>query len=380
MAYFTDSFQSQLDDLLHRICIKLQISKSQYESAETHYKAVANWLEKGNNLLSGADVDIYPQGSLRLGTTVRPLASQEYDLDLVCEIDLDWCRTDPLKVLGAVEKRLRENKSYAKMIERKNRCIRLTYAQQFHMDILPACPADPLEEDGNLKVPDRRAQSWKDSNPKGYAEWFEERSIPLGSLVVKAEVEPLPDQESVEQKPPLKRVVQLIKRHRDIYFESKPDLAPISVVLTTLAGMNYGGEASVNESMLHVLQGILGSIRSARGRLKVLNPTNPAEDLSERWDSVGTLYPAFVDFIDTFHSRWRKINELRGLELADRLKQMFGEAVTTEAIEEQVKAIEKARQAGMLRITTGSSGVGVLTGAKGSHALPVKDNTFYGEP
>ena len=41
-------------------------------------------------LSNGADIEIYPQGSLSISTTVKPLSKQEYDLDLVCEINQSW--------------------------------------------------------------------------------------------------------------------------------------------------------------------------------------------------------------------------------------------------------------------------------------------------
>jgi hypothetical protein len=42
------------------------------------------------------------------------------------------------------------------------------------MDILPAIP-DPSRGGTALLVPDHDAQSWKPSNPKGYAAWFDLR-------------------------------------------------------------------------------------------------------------------------------------------------------------------------------------------------------------
>ena len=76
---------NQLDDLLQRVGAKLQISKTQRKLAEERYLTVGTWLSKGEEL-GGAEIEIYPQGSLSIGTTVKPLSKQEYDLDLVCQI------------------------------------------------------------------------------------------------------------------------------------------------------------------------------------------------------------------------------------------------------------------------------------------------------
>jgi hypothetical protein len=59
---------------------------------------------------------------------------------------------------------------------------------------------------------------------------------------------PVPSQQTVEEKEPLQLGVQLLKRWRDLAFEDQ-DLAPVSVVLTALAGRYYGGEESVSEAL-----------------------------------------------------------------------------------------------------------------------------------
>ncbi|WP_145950060.1 nucleotidyltransferase [Paenibacillus sp. Y412MC10] len=367
----------QLDDLLQRVGYKLQISKTQRELAEDRYHAVANWLAGDESLSDGNDLQIYSQGSLRIGTTVKPLHRQEYDLDLVCEINKDWRVEDPVKLLNRIEKRLREHKTYAPMIERKNRCIRLNYANEFHMDILPAHPADNTS-DTCLKVPDRKAEWWKDSNPKGYAEWIESRSHQYTEYVVKAGIEPLPDDESVERKSPLKRAVQLIKRHRDVYFEKSPDDAPISIVLTTLAGTVYSGQTSVSETISAVLKGILNLLPRDGSRIVVLNPTNPAEDLSERWIGQPELFKAFVKFVQDFSTEWSSLKNLQGIHnIAEALKALFGENVTTEAVKDQTAYVEKIRRTNQLAITNRT---GMLTAAASAEPVitPVKRNTFYG--
>lgn len=367
----------QLDDLLQRVGYKLQISNTQRQLAEDRYHAVANWLSVDESLSDGEDLQIYAQGSLRIGTTVKPLNRQEYDLDLVCEINKDWRGEDPIKLLNRIEKRLRDNKTYTPMVERKNRCIRLNYANEFHLDILPAHPADPTP-DTCLKVPDRKAECWKDSNPKGYADWIESRSYQYTEYIAKASIETLPDDESVERKSPLKRAVQLIKRHRDVYFEKRPEDAPISIVLTTLAGKIYSGQASVSETITAVLRGIKDLIPRDGSRLIVLNPSNPAEDLSERWIGQPELFQAFVRFASDFFREWDRLQSLQGIHnIAEALKAMFGESVITEAVKDQTAYVEKARRSNQLAITNKT---GMLTAAASATPLitPVKKNTFYG--
>ncbi|CAN5651536.1 hypothetical protein BH20ACI3_BH20ACI3_28170 [soil metagenome] len=105
------------------------------------------------------------------------------------------------------------------------------------MDILPACP-DPEAGGTCILVPDREARSWKASNPKGHAAWFEAQAQ-VTAHTIKRYVEPVPTQEDADEKPPLKLATQLLKRRRDIMFLDDWDNAPISIVLTTLAAQHY---------------------------------------------------------------------------------------------------------------------------------------------
>lgn len=374
--FITDSFNNQIDDLLVRICEKLQLSSSQYKLAEERYSAVGQWLHEGGSSLSRFSPDIYPQGSLKIGTTVRPLSHQEFDLDLVCELHLDWQQyKNPVDILNMVEQRLRQNQIYVPLVERKNRCIRLNYANEFHMDILPGAP-DLQKGNGCLKVPDREAKEWKDSNPKGYAKWFEDRTIEYYQILAER-MEPLPKPEQVQDKAPLKRAVQLFKRFRDIAFQDSPKLAPISIVLTTLIAESYRSQSSVNETISVALKEIIKKIPSSGQRLVVLNPTNKDEDLSERWKGDQILYKMFTKWIMTFDGLWVELNSAKGIQNVSKiLEKMFGETVTIEAIREQSEIIEKARKENSLRISLPS---GILTSYTGVKTTPIERNTFYGE-
>jgi len=88
--FITESLNLQLDDLLERICSKLQITPAQHQIAQDRYETIGSWLAAEESLLARFGPVIYPQGSLRIGTTVRPRTGEEFDLDLVCEVQLDW--------------------------------------------------------------------------------------------------------------------------------------------------------------------------------------------------------------------------------------------------------------------------------------------------
>lgn len=371
----TETATSQLDDLLTRIGMKLQISPTAHRQAKDRYRAIGDWLRAEGSPLAQYEPWIYSQGSLKIGTTVKPIGRNEYDLDLVCEFQTDWrLFPEPVELLDIVWDRLYSNETYRPMIERMNRCIRVNYANQFHLDILPACP-NPVAGLYCVVVPDCDADDWKDSNPKGYALWFEGEAHRARAEFKRKNAEPLPEQQAFEELEPLKRAVQLMKRHRDVVFEKTPKLAPISIVLTTLAAQHYHGQSSVNESLISILDGIIASIPSNE-RLYVLNPTNPREDLSERWDDHPERYRAFVKFVRDFRDRWVELNAQRGIQNVEAvMEKMFGENIAKEVVTEHMKAFDAVREGGGLGVKKGS---GIIS-ATGASSIPVQRNTFYGE-
>jgi hypothetical protein len=153
------------------------------------------------------------------------------------------------------------------------------------------------------------------------------------------------------------------------------DIAPISIVLTTLAGNFYRCQDSVSGALLGILDAIVSAL-PATGHLVVCNPSNPKEDLSERWDKHPEAYGAFCIGIRRFATQWRKLNEQRGIpQIATALEQLFGETIAKDVISEQAKFIEAERRAGRLAVAATSGG---LVSTAAAYSTPIRRNTFYG--
>jgi len=344
---------SPLDQALHLICAKMQLTATQRDRARRHYEAVSNYLGRDGGYFERYGLTIYPQGSLRIGTTVKPFGKNEFDLDLVCHLDERSPRWEhnPGELLRLLYLELSANGIYVDKLELMNRCVRLDYAGDFHMDILPGCQ-DSDRCDFCIEVPDQELRDWSPSNPKGYAQWFEDYAVNLPAIleargaytmaVEKAEIEPLPDDSpySIE---PLKRTVQLMKRNRDIFFEGRPTSPTPSIIITTLAAQQYGGLISVVDSILAVLRGIQEETQNheetqPERRLVVLNPTNEDEEFSERWNDRAR-YSAFKSWVQNFQTRMTALvasANMFGLArpVEDELSRMFGESFVTPALNE----------------------------------------------
>jgi hypothetical protein len=364
------SANAELDILLECLCVALQLTETLYQDAQQKYRAVARWLSQPGSPLVLYEPDIYPQGSMLLLTTVKPRTHEEYDVDLVCLLRVDRYGCSSMALYEAVARRLMAHDTYRKILERMKRCLRLNYAGQLHLDILPACPN--IERGGTaIWVPDRKLEGWKESDPKGYGNWFARCALREGR-VIKARVEPLPPNQAAHDKAPLRRTVQLLKRRRDVVFNGS-DLAPRSVILTTLAGHHYGGHDLCADALETVLAGIVRQIEATPGVIQVLNPVNSAEDFGESLNERS--YSAFVDYVDDFRDRLGRLSSISGIDhIAQALGDLFGETVVHKAVDLYAERYSSARESGALRVA--GPLVGLTTSV--THSRPVPKHTFYG--
>ncbi len=368
-----------LDRHLARVCVLSELTPTQFRNVEEKYRAVGDWIAADGSSLAVFAPEVYPQGSMLLGTTVRPYGQNEYDLDLVCQ--LHWCaHQPPLTIYDWVHGRMAANETYREILEKLKRCLRLNYAGSFHLDILPACPNGGIGN-GSIIVPDRKLECWMHSNPKGFAAWFFDQCRlrdELAERMFKGSVEPLPSAVPSEYKFPLQRVVQLMKRHRDVYFHGGRDIAR-SVILTTLAGHFYLGQRSLSLALDGVLDGIHQALEAHHTVPRIENPVHPAENFADTWDQE--KYERFKSYIRNFRHGVRSllyptaIEARQGLEKStEHLGELFGADRVKEAINLEAKEMNERRNTGKLGVAAG----GLLTSLSQAGAVAVPRNQFFG--
>jgi hypothetical protein len=77
--------RQELVGVLDALCEQLELTETQRKGAEEKYNAVGKWLNLGGIILI-YDPEISAQGSIVLGTTVRPVGRTEFDVDLLCKL------------------------------------------------------------------------------------------------------------------------------------------------------------------------------------------------------------------------------------------------------------------------------------------------------
>ncbi len=319
--------ENEYTKFLNQYAEELDIPPSKYQEAVKRYEAVGNWLCNGEYLkFNGADISIYSQGSFRLGTVTRPIKNSkecDYDIDLVCEFPINYSTTTPEYVKNIAGDRLKSNGTYKNMLEDEGRrCWTLNYSEQdgigFHLDVLPSTPKNHSFSNSDIAITHKEDihYSWSQSNPNGYANWFEginknayqlvehnqKLSITSKYYSVYSSIDSVPDQ---LVRTPLQRAIQIMKRHRDLCFDNKSDFKhrPISMIITTLSAHLYNGESDVFFALRNIVEllhqhAVLLSkqefldekvstrkliTRDESGYWYIPNPVNPEENFADRW-------------------------------------------------------------------------------------------------
>jgi len=303
--------EARWEQLLVRLLRRLELDPDARKDAEQEYKRLA--VRVADNLeLPHHDVDVFPQGSMRTQTTIRPPGRANFDLDIVVAMSGPrYQNPDPERLFQGFGEALEGDESVTGSPTPKRRCWRLQYpGKPYYFDVTPAVP-DPSHASGAaLRVRDPGTR-WSPSNPVEFADWLCERAdlqfsfqsaSGLGSLVeMRKSVEPLP-KEPVRIDDILRRTIQLVKLHRDnLYFtasDKEKEGCPISVIIVTLAGHAFekiwrtrrNSFTSPIEVVLAIVEEMPNEIkRDADGNYYVCNPKLDSENFAEKWNSDGGL-------------------------------------------------------------------------------------------
>jgi len=380
----TEDRKAYLDDILKRITETLQLNDSRRQLVEERYKAVSTFIEESPGLFY--DAKIYAQGSYRLGTTVKPRQGEEYDLDFVVQINKDWRKIPFQKIHEDFKELMESNGNWDKLVKEKSRCIRLDYADEFHMDIIPTCTENHLRDENRIMAPDKKERSWVISNPEGYAQWFEKKYISQTSIYLHnfyegmeiRAAEELPKDDPNHLKQPLQHAVQLIKRYRDVYFEGKEKLAPSSIVLTTLVGQMYQGESSIYETINKIVERFdLAVMKDKRffRQFHISNPVLSEEIFTKEWDDNPRLFQEFLLFMKSLREFWMQLNTFQGENLFELFKSNFGTGAFENAMKKQGEFVQRMRDKGLTGVQVGS---GMASTVYGQDKQKDKPNKFHG--
>lgn len=293
----------------NRLLKYIQLPESAYKEAVNRYQSVGEFLTSEGSPLKSTSPEIKPQGSFRLGTAIYPQSrNKEFDLDLTMKcgrLTPDSCTQESFKYIAKTTVQLYADQHGMEKVEEKRRCVRLNYKSSnisnssFHIDIVPAIYGTALEreyirsanglfDETSIFITDTNSPYyktphglWLSSNPEGYALWFEScmreemESNKRALLTTEASIDKIPTWRITTG---LQSSVQLMKWHRDCMFEKDPNVKPVSIIITTLAGMVYPNGPQTISEMITQMHALLNSMNWT-----VKNPVDPREDFTDKW-------------------------------------------------------------------------------------------------
>lgn len=383
-----------LDVISKNICV----SESDYAILNNHFKGLTETLE------NGIDKRFSPilrtQGSIRLGTAVKPVDEVGLDADIICElynVPSNYTQKDVQEIVGRVLRSSPKYKDLLKEPQGGRRCFTIEYADGTHVDILP-CVVDENyrqhmlnvsdnAEDYILSITDKKRDgfatdpnrdNWGKSNPIGYANRFERiaklfETCHKSLYEVRASVEPFPKYEDKTEKLTLQKIVQLIKRHRDVLMGDDED-KPVSILMTTLAEEAYTSShgGSLFQVFNYIAHHLTDYILYKDGKPVVLNPVLPKENFADKWQEKPRKMEQFQKWHNALVADLQSLTELKGDKLANKLKSMFGDRAVTRAYTAMAKQDHKDVRSGILTMSTTTGGWSASEAGK-----TVKPHTFY---
>ena len=235
----------------------VNLDQGRIEELDQHVKAVTSYLR--NNLTGFRRVEY--QGSRARGTIIRPVQDRhEFDADLLVIVDKDGDVPKPYS--DTLCRTLKSSDRYKEKIELWNRCVRVKYQGQCHLDMVPC-----VEDDGKQYVCPRNGDELEETDGTGFRDWFNDRNWIT--------------------KDNLKRTVRLLKFLRD----HKSNFSVPSVILTALAGEAIHAEdvdaeavSTMGDTVATVLTRIDERLQKCDQIPVIANLANPDLTFNTHWE------------------------------------------------------------------------------------------------
>lgn len=407
MFNISESKKKELSTLLLLLAKNLDITKTQFDNLSQSYMAVGKFLENDEQFAVCHPV-VSPQGSLRLGTIIQPISKDDdLDVDLVYRLSSKPYFWTQKTIKDKVGERLKSSERYAPMLDKEEgrRCWTLFYRdnadnpkEKYHMDILP-CVSNSMYNDIfvrlsretysresveqiAIRITDKKSEgyatdtneaNWLKSNPDGYALWFASRCKQTTQLREANVEDIIPIGKYTENKTTLQRIVQLLKRHRDIMFRNDTEDKPISIIITTLAARAYKGEADTYDALVNVIVSMESYIgRDTDGNFVISNPVNEEENFADKWPTHPKRKKNFFKWLAQLKTDLRSLQSNTGVNLQRTLSNSFGQEVTSRSYSDFTAGKHNEFSSSAAKISA--------TGVLGSIGKTLNAaNTFYGE-
>lgn len=263
----------------------VNINPDRLDQLEKHVAALGGYLGEDSGL-SSIVKRFVRQGSWAHRTIIKPLPGREFDADLLVHMKRQgaWS-ADPRQYLLALQEALAESGRYRDRITLKTRCVRVSYAGDCHVDLVPYI--HEYGWFGRHLIVDRKKNRFEEINPTGFSEWMLGRDRVAGGN--------------------LRTTLRLLKYMRD--YKGTFDVP--SVILTVLVGGRVNGFAAFFERYRDLPTAFTSLVKSTDSWLQerpdlphLPDPSLRSVSFEHRLDQ-----PTYGKFRSRFHGYAGKITE-----------------------------------------------------------------------
>lgn len=147
----------ELESYFNGLLQNIEPSTSTVEQAQSAHKKLRTILENDEDIAE-SNPDTYLTGSYARHTAINDIK----DVDVILLIEIDKDITTPEMVIAWIHQILQK---YYEQIRVQGRSVRVTTDTGFDLDVVPATLVS--SPDGPVWIPDREAQEWVKTHPKG---------------------------------------------------------------------------------------------------------------------------------------------------------------------------------------------------------------------
>lgn len=280
---FTSDFESFLRN-------EVNLNQTRIDRLQSSVNSIEEFIAEDETF---ADIflGVIPAGSWAHRTIIKPVAeTDEFDADVLLHVQeqMAW---KPKEYIDNLYSAFHENATYKSKVQRKTRCVRINYKDDFHVDVVPY-----LERGGGHFITNRLEPEdngrFESSNPEAFNVWIDERQRFASGTFIK--------------------VVRLLKYLRDY----KNTFSCKSIILTTLLGNEINAiEASLNHELYSDTPSALNTLLS---KLATSLPLN----MPTIMDPAGTG----ENFTDRYRQNWDYSNfREKIIYYADKVKRAYEE-------------------------------------------------------
>jgi hypothetical protein len=159
----------QFDDFLTDV---VNINQDRLDQLDQHVKAIFNALSRDDGLEPLIRGQI-PQGSWAHRTIIKPLRGEEFDADVLLILNRQraW-RATPSRYLDVTYSALANTSAYRSKTVLKSRCVRVRYANDCHVDIVPFIKGDWFH---NASIVNRAEDTFEHCDPERFTSWLHQK-------------------------------------------------------------------------------------------------------------------------------------------------------------------------------------------------------------